>query len=161
MMGEGFFNRYFSNGIEAIIKFFMYLGWVAIAIMALTVSADVIGRYFFKKPLMGGAEIVEQLMTCCIMCMIPYVTKEKRHITVDILAIRLSPRTQRILNITSDFLILVVLAFLAWQGFVGTMSSIDSRECTQSLRIPAWPFNLILAFGFMLAFLSLLVPRRD
>ena len=161
MKGESVFKSFFSNGIEAILKYFMYLGWVAIAIMALTVSTDVIGRYVFGKPLIGGSEIVEQLMTCCVLCVLPYVTKERRHITVDILALKLTPRTQRILAFISDFLMVVVLAFLTWQGFVGTMSSIYSGECTQALRIPNWPFNLILAFGFMLAFLSLLMSIID
>ena len=161
MTGESVFKIFFSNGIEAIMKYFMYLGWVATAIMALTVSTDVIGRYVFEKPLLGGAEIVELLMTCCVLCVLPYVTKERRHIVVDILSIRLTPRTQRILAFVSDFLMLVVLAFLTWQGFVGTMSSIYSGECTQALRIPVWPFNLILALGFILAFLSLLMNIID
>ena len=130
------------------------------AVMAITVTGDVMGRFLFGKPFPGGPEMVEQFMVCTIYFMLPYVTKEDKHIKVDIFVSKLSraaPRLQWATAFIFDSIMLVLLAFLAWQGFAGSIDAVRSGEVTDTLSIPHYPFHILLAIGFTLAFLSFLM----
>src|SRR5262249_38083655 len=56
---------------------------VLFAIMLLT-CADVIGRYFFYRPVFGAFEITETLLAALIFAGLPLVTLRNEHVTVDV-----------------------------------------------------------------------------
>jgi len=149
-----------SSGIEATSKYYRYLGYVSMCAMSLIVTVDVSGRYLFNKPLRGATELVEELMVCCIFFILPHVTGVDRHIKVDVFVsgiARMAPRSQRITSVAFDIIMLVILALLAWRGFIGTVVALHSGEITEQLQIPHYPFWIVMAVGFSLAFFTLLV----
>ncbi|HZT62245.1 MAG TPA: TRAP transporter small permease [Burkholderiales bacterium] len=63
------------------------LGTVAAALMfclMLLTCVDVVGRYFFNKPVTGGFELTEMLLAALIFAGLPLVTLRGDHITVDL-----------------------------------------------------------------------------
>ncbi len=157
---QGYFGKNASAIIESASRYYGRLGCAAMAIMAITVTTDVMGRFLLGKPFPGGPEMVEQFMVCTIYFMLPHVTKEDKHIRVDIFVSKLSrvaPRLQCATAFIFDIIILVLLAFLAWQGFAGSIDALRSGEVTDTLSIPHYPFHILLAVGFTLAFLSFLM----
>ena len=63
------------------------LGHVAAVLMLclmLLTCADVVGRYFFNKPMTGGFELTEVLLAALIFAGLPLVTLRGDHITVDL-----------------------------------------------------------------------------
>ena len=63
------------------------LGTIAAALMfclMLLTCVDVVGRYFFNKPVTGGFELTEMLLAALIFAGLPLVTLRGDHITVDL-----------------------------------------------------------------------------
>ena len=57
---------------------------VLFAMMMLT-CVDVIGRYFFSRPIFGGFELTEMMLAAMIFLGLPLVTLRNEHVTVDVL----------------------------------------------------------------------------
>ena len=146
-----------GNGIRRIGNCFGYLGAVAMCLMAVIVTIDVTGRYFFNHPLKGGTELVEVLMVCVIFFMFAYVTEAEKHIKVDVFISFMERKTPRLLwfiSLIFDILVIFVLALLTRQGFIGILKAMGSGEVTDSLEIPHYPFRFVLTAGFAVAFLA-------
>jgi len=73
---------------------------------------------------------------------------------VDFLTSRLSPPVRTICEIITALLSLFIIAIVIWQGWLE-----GSRERTVSdmLRIPQYPFRLLVAVGGFLLWLELLI----
>ena len=127
--------------------------------MALIVTIDVLARGLFGHPLKGGPELVEQLMVCYVFLLIPYVTAKRKHIRVDAFIPFLARKVPQVLwavTLAFDIIILAIVALLAWQGFAGSITAFYSGEVTDALRIPHYPFRIVLACGFTVTFFSYL-----
>jgi TRAP-type C4-dicarboxylate transport system permease small subunit len=129
-----------------------YLGAISIMGMALLTGVDVVGRYFFNKPVQGGFEMIELLMAIIVACGIAVTTAGDDHISVDSLFNKLPSLVQRPLRILSGLISTLVFAVLAWQGFHGGIDSMDARQATPILGIPVSPFQLFLTLGFLVSF---------
>lgn len=93
---------------------------VAAASIFLMMSAmfiDVVGRYVFNSPLLGGFEMVEFLMALSIFTAVPFLATGKTHIRVDILDNFGSLGGRRVrdslLNIASG-IISALMAYVLW-----------------------------------------------
>ncbi len=62
-------------------------GVIALALMLMMVATtvDVVGRYFFNAPLSGGVEIIELTLAVVVFGAYPLVTWRRAHICVDLL----------------------------------------------------------------------------
>lgn len=145
------------NISEGVIRYFCYLGYVAIALMAISITFDVSSR-FLNYPFTGGPEIVEQLMVLVVFFVLPYVSMVEGHIKVDFLISYLNrkmPRLQKLFNGIFELLMTIMISFLAWESWLGSYTALQSGECSDALRIPNYPFRIVLAIGFSLTFFSL------
>ncbi|MBV7300587.1 TRAP transporter small permease [Enterovibrio paralichthyis] len=75
--------------MTALIRFSGLLleGIIALALMLMMVATtvDVVGRYFFNAPLSGGVEIIELTLAVVVFGAYPLVTWRRAHICVDLL----------------------------------------------------------------------------
>ena len=122
-----------------------------IPLMLLT-TGDVIGRGFFRKPIPGTFELSEYLLAVLILLGAAYTQQVKGHVGVDFITSRLSPRLRRICQIITTLLSLFIIAIVVWQGFLQGMSE---RTVSEILRIPQYPFRLLIAIGGFLLWLEL------
>jgi TRAP-type C4-dicarboxylate transport system permease small subunit len=153
-------NDILTRGIEAAVRYYRYAGHVITAAMAIIITTDVSGRFLFNRPLKGGPELVEELMVGVVFFLFADVTWSQHHIKVDVFVdwlARVAPRAQKAMNIVFDIATLILLFLMGWQGFVGGFEAFQSGEVTEALRIPHYPFWMIMAGGFSLAFISFLV----
>ena len=124
-----------------------------IPLMLLT-TGDVIGRGFFRKPIPGTFELSEYLLAVFILLGAAYTQQVKGHVGVDFITSRLSPRLRKICQIITTLLSLFIIAIVVWQGFLQGMSE---RTVSEILRIPQYPFRLLVAIGGFLLWLELLI----
>jgi len=122
-----------------------------IPLMLLT-TGDVIGRGFFRKPIPGTFELSEYLLAVLILLGAAYTQQVKGHVGVDFITSRLSPRRRKICQIITTLLSLFIIAIVVWQGFLQGMSE---RTVSEILRIPQYPFRLLIAIGGFLLWLEL------
>ena len=104
------------------------------AMMLLTV-ADVTLRAFFNTPLRGTFEVIELLLAGTFFIALPAVFLRDEHIVVDIVD-TLAPRTVPVLRRFAEMLAVVLLAVMAWQGWLAAQDTIAFGDITADLGLP-------------------------
>jgi TRAP-type C4-dicarboxylate transport system permease small subunit len=127
--------------------------FLAIPLMLLTVG-DVVGRSFFNKPIPGTFELSEYMLAVIVLLGAAYTQQVKGHVGVDFLTIRFSPRTQAVLQAVTTIASLLVITIMVWQGY---LEGIHEKAVSDQLRVPQWPFKLLVAAGGLLLWLELLL----
>lgn len=127
--------------------------FLAIPLMLLTVG-DVMGRSFFNKPIPGTFELSEYMLAVIVLLGAAYTQQVKGHVGVDFLTSRYAPRIQAVLQAVTTLAGLVIIAILVWQGY---LEGIHEKAVSDQLRVPQWPFKLLVAVGGLLLWLELLL----
>jgi TRAP-type C4-dicarboxylate transport system permease small subunit len=144
--------------LDAITAGVSWVGAGALVLMIMVVVANVVGRYLFRKPVLGAVEIVGLLTVVVVFCVLAFTEAKGAHIVVDILVSRLHGRTKAILARIMSLLGAVFFTIMGWQGWDLMLSNLSPFVRTSGvLSIPFAPFMLIMAFGCVLFGLELLV----
>jgi TRAP-type C4-dicarboxylate transport system permease small subunit len=143
-----------KKGIQRFNLYISMAGMSLILPLMLLTTGDVIGRGFFRKPIPGTFELSEYLLAVFILLGAAYTQQVKGHVGVDFITSRLSPRLRKICQIITTLLSLFIIAIVVWQGFLQGMSE---RTVSEILRIPQYPFRLLVAIGGFLLWLELLI----
>jgi TRAP-type transport system small permease protein len=137
---------YYFSWLSAILLFFM---------MAIT-FIDVVGRYIFNRPLLGAAEMLEQLMVVFVFCTLAEVTVTRQHIRADIITSLLSRRNKAIAGAIGMFIALFGTFFMAWSATVN-VSHLSFDIVTGIIRIPVAPFYYLATLGLIICTFELLI----
>jgi len=143
-----------SMGVIEIVGFFSL---VAIVIMMMLTTADVILRYIFDRPILGSMEMTELLMVSIAGLSLAWCTLKSGHIRVDIITNMFSKKTNRTIDVVNYILTGGICAFIV-PALINRYiegEKLDLR--TYVLHIPEGPFVLLLSFGYLLTFLVLIV----
>ena len=130
------------------------IGMAMIIPLMLLTFADVMLRGFFNKPIPGTFEISQYILAVFILLGAAYTQQVKGHVGVDFVTSRLSPRLQAICEILTTLLSLLIIAVVVWQGWV---VGIEEKAVSDQLRIPQYPFKVLVAVGGFLLWLELLI----
>lgn len=129
-----------------------FLGMLfALPLMFLTV-ADVLGRAFLDKPIPGSFEVSEYMLSILILLGAAYTQQVKGHVRVSYLTEKLPPRVQVLCALVTTGASLFIVSILVWQGYV---DAVQERAVSDQLRIPQWPFKMLVAVGGGLLWLEL------
>lgn len=128
-----------------------------LAVMMFLLAADVIGRYFFNRPVLGSIEITEFMMATMVFLGLAYTQMHKGHINVDVLIGRLSPRAQAVLSSITTFATLGVFALISWRCVVHAGLLKVGQYISPTWYIPLYPFLYVAAAGAAVICLVLLV----
>ena len=130
------------------------VGMAMILPLMLLTFADVVLRSFFNKPIPGTFEISQYILAVFILLGAAYTQQVKGHVGVDFVTSRLSPRLRAICEIVTTLLSLFIVAVVVWQGWV---VGITEKAVSDQLRIPQYPFKLLVAVGGLLLWFELLI----
>lgn len=135
--------------------------WISIiCLLALSVlvSAAVLGRYFFNKPILGADEISAYLNVFIGFMALAFCLKNGRHVRIDIVTNRLSKSARRTLEIISTVLALIMVGQFIRTGWYSWMIMIQTDERDISyFRFPvAIPYGFMM-LGWLILFLVFLV----
>ena len=143
-----------KKGIRRINYVVCAIGMAMIIPLMLLTFADVLLRGFFNKPIPGTFEISQYMLAVFILLGAAYTQQVKGHVGVDFLTSRLSPRLRAICEIATTLLSLFIIAIVVWQGWV---EGITEKAVSDQLRIPQYPFRVLVAVGGLLLWLELLI----
>ncbi len=129
------------------------VGMLLILPLMFLTTGDVIGRKFFK-PIPGTFELSEYILATFILLGVAYTQQVKGHVGVNFLTSRFSPRTQTICGVVVTLLSMLIIVIMIWQGL---LEGLRERTVSDMLRIPQYPFRLLVAFGGFLLWLELLI----
>ncbi|HEY6240309.1 MAG TPA: TRAP transporter small permease [Burkholderiales bacterium] len=128
------------------------LGYLAAALMFATMlltCVDVVGRYFFNKPVTGGFELTEMLLAALIFAGLPLVTLRGDHITVDLLDPVTPDWLFRIQHVLASLIGAACTGYLSWRLWLRAEALGRAGEITSELHIKlSW---LTYSMSFLMA----------
>jgi TRAP-type C4-dicarboxylate transport system permease small subunit len=143
-----------KSGIRRINYLICAIGMAMIIPLMLLTFADVLLRGFFNKPIPGTFELSQYILAVFILLGAAYTQQVKGHVGVDFITSRLSSRPRAICEIVTTLLSLFIIAIVIWQGWV---EGITEKTVSDQLRIPQYPFRMLVAVGGFLLWLELLI----
>jgi TRAP-type C4-dicarboxylate transport system permease small subunit len=138
---------------------------VLFAMMTLT-CADVIGRYFFSKPIFGGFEITEMALAAMIFLALPLVTLRNEHITVDVFDAITPDWVFRLQHVVSCLIGMLSTGYLAWRLWLRADTLYTGGETTAQLKIKlgylAYSMSILMAVTAVALFVLMFrQPQRN
>ena len=130
--------------------------------MMLLTVADVVLRAVLNKPVRGTLEIVELLLACTFFLALPASFLRDEHIVVDIVD-GIAPRWVPLLKRIAGMIGVVLMAAMAWQGWIGAKDTLVFKDVTSDLALPRiWYWVPVLAgmIGSVLAAFYMLFKRK-
>jgi TRAP-type C4-dicarboxylate transport system permease small subunit len=125
-------------------------GWMIVLLMVLSTS-DVAFRLVARNSIEGAYSLSEIVMVGICFFAMSYTQREKGHVSMDFLVMRLSGRKLRFAEITSSFLSLFVSVLLFYRATVEAVGAVELKLVTSGIiEWPAWPLKIVVAFGFFL-----------
>ncbi len=149
---------------KAVRKFTNILCYIAVAMLAVLMllgASDVIGRYFFNKPIKGTLEISEILLAVIVLFGLAYTSSVGGHVRVDTFVLLFSPRLQAIVGCIVSFLSLIIFFLIGWQGAELALQSWERHRSIDVFFIPIAPFQLFVSIGALAVCLELIVQIRN
>ena len=144
--------------IQAVNRFIAGVsGFFLIPLMIIT-AVDVLGRDLFNHPIPGTVELSQYMLAVFILLGFAYAHQVKAHVAVSIFTSRLPRHAQLILNIITTLLCLFISCILLWQGWV---VGVEEKAVSDMLRVPQYPFRLLVALAAFLMCLELLIDFGD
>jgi TRAP-type C4-dicarboxylate transport system permease small subunit len=113
-------------------------------VMMLLTAVDVVGRYLFNRPIVGGFELTEMMLAALIYCGLPLVSKRREHIVIDTFDTFMSKRVKRGFDILADIVCTVALAGLSWLLFQRALRVAQYGDTTSVLTLPLAPVAYLM-----------------
>ncbi len=141
-----------------------YLAAAILMFLMLFTAVDVIGRYFFNKPVWGGFELTEVSLAVLIFAGLPLTTLRNGHITVDLLDAVTPRAVLRVQHVVTNLIAAGCTAFLAYRLFLRGNTLLDAGETTLQIGIKFAYVSYTMAFlmavtAVAFALLALGAPR--
>lgn len=121
-------------------------GWIGDIAPGLSESLLALG----VGPINGDFEIVEAGVAFAIFAFLPLCQLNSGHAVVDIFTSKLSPQTNRVLQMVAEVVFAAVLVLIAVQLFSGMLAKLRFGENTFILQFPVW-------WGYAASFCAALV----
>ncbi|ECI7685850.1 TRAP transporter small permease [Salmonella enterica subsp. enterica] len=121
------------------------IGGVLVTLAALLVSASVLGRWLFSKPIQGDYEIVGILVGISIFAFLGYTQARNGHIAVDTFTLRLPDRVNSFIDGLWDLILALFLGFFAWGLWTGGLQKRQYGETLSQVQWEIWPVYIACA----------------
>ena len=139
------------------------LAATCLSAMLLLTVADVTLRAAFNLPIRGVYDLVELLLAGTFFFALPCVFLRDENILVNSID-DLAPRLVPLLKHAAEMLSVVVLAIMAWQGWIAASDSYAFHDVTADLGLPRYWHWMTLLIGVItagLAALAMALRRED
>ena len=144
----------FQNGVHRLNYYASVVGMTLLIPLMLLTTGDIIGRKFLSKTIPGTFELSEYILAVFILLGAAYTQQVKGHVGVDFVTSRLSPRIRAFCEIITTLLSLFIIGIVIWMGF---FEGIREKTVSDMLRIPQYPFRLLVSVGGFLLWLELFI----
>lgn len=151
------FNK-FKYIVQTANRWLCYLGMGLVIPMMLLTTADVTLRSFWSKPIPGSIELSSFMLAVFIFTGLAYTHQARGHVKVTMLTSRLPEIWRESLDVFTTLLCLSVTVILIWQGVV---VAYESSAVSDMLRIPQFPFRLLVSVAALFLTLEFIFDLVD
>jgi TRAP-type C4-dicarboxylate transport system permease small subunit len=139
----------------------LYMASVFTLLLVLSISYDVVMRYFFVRPTGWANDLSGYLVYAITFLGAACVQRERSHISIDILIGRFDVKTRMIVNCVTSILSAIFCGIYAWKGFEATWVSYTHRyPLVGGIKIPEFTILWLLPVGMFLLFIELIRLSR-
>jgi TRAP-type C4-dicarboxylate transport system permease small subunit len=145
--------------IRSVTRTVSSLGVALVILMMFDIVIDVVLRFLLNMPVLGTItfEAIGFMMVILTFLAIPYCEAQRAHISVDLLTSQLPKGMQAVIRRVTYFLSLFFLSVITWQSMVWAQNRAKSGVISVALGIPVYPFFYLVAFGWALFWVVVLV----
>lgn len=124
--------------------------------MVLTI-ADVVLRKTISRSILGTVEVTEFMMVVLVFFGLAQTEILNGHVKVDLVMRRFGDRVQGVVDAITQFICFLLFGTATWATLVYSSTMRASKEVTQDLWIPKYPFLYVVAVGWALLGLVLFI----
>jgi TRAP-type C4-dicarboxylate transport system permease small subunit len=124
--------------------------------MVLTI-ADVVLRKTISRSILGTVELSEFMMVILVFFGLAQTEITNGHVKVDLVMRRFGDRVQGVVDAITQFICFLLFGAATWATLVYSSAMRASKEVTQDLWIPKYPFIYVVAVGWALLGLVLFI----
>lgn len=130
---------------------------IALVLMMLHITAEVVARYIFSAPLHGTVEIVSTwYMVAVVFLPLALIERLNGHIVVELLSRHFSRRAQQILIAVVAVVSALFFAAFAWQTWGDALSKYEiGEQALGTVAVTVWPTRFFVPIGCALIALVL------
>lgn len=140
-----------SAAIEWLARALAIIGGAVLVVITLLTVVSIAGRAFVRQglgPIPGDFELVEAMTAFAVFSFLPWCQLRRAHATVDVFTSFFSDRVNRVIDLTTEILMTLVMVLVAWRLWYGMMDKIRYQETTFILQFPVW-WGFAAAMGAM------------
>jgi len=146
-----------EKGIRRFTNTLCYVGMGLLVVLMFLGSFDVIGRYFFNKPIKGAYEVSEILLAGIVFFGLAYALAMGGHVTVDTFVALFRPRVRGIVGFSVSAIAFIIFVLIGWEGTELAIKSWENHRLIDVLFVPIAPFQLLVPMGALSVCLELIV----
>ena len=139
----------FEKIIEQTSRWFNGFALIALTLMLLLVTADIVGAKVFSRPVPGAMDLTSLLALLLIGFSMTQTFIMGRHIKVDFVMMRVPHRFRRILRSLSLSLCFLFFVFIVWRLFLYAHDLQMYGERSLTIKVILYPFAYALAVAFL------------
>lgn len=140
-----------------VINAMSYLGMVIAFIIMCITTVDVIIRKVSSLSILGSYELTELGMVIMIFFGIAALQVARGHVRVDMFIEKYPRRAKHVTEGIVTLIETLVLAAMSYCAFLKILDDFRKGLATSVLRIPTWPFCVLMFIGMALFTLTLLL----
>lgn len=141
--------------VRAFINVLCFISMALLAALMLLGTADVVGRYFFNRPISGAYEISEVILAGIVLFALAYTASQNGHVSVDTFINRFTQPVRDVLGFLVSLLSLAVFAIIGWQGLLNALTAWQNNRLIDVIDLPMAPFILVVPIGCLALCLEL------
>lgn len=122
---------------------------VTLTLATIIVNANVIMRYFFKRPIFWSEEVATGMFVWTVFVGSAYAYRKHAHLGVDILVNAMPERVRAVVKVIMDVLELFVLMMLTYVSVLYVANTLT--KLSNTLRLPSWYVSSAVPIGFGLS----------
>lgn len=140
----------------------MLCGWI-IVVMILTVSYDVVARYFFNSPTPWALELNMYLLITASFLAGGYCLKTDGHVRVDIFFQIFPKRMKALVDVITSVLFFIFIIVLVWKGWDFAYEAFaGGKRSSEAMSWPLYPSRMMLPIGgFLIGIQGVAKLMRD
>jgi len=143
--------------IRKITNTLCYFGMGSLVTLMFLGTFDVLGRYFFNRPIKGAYEVSEILLASVVFFGLAYALAVGGHVRVDTFVSLLRPRRAAIIGVIISLLSIIIFVLIGWQGAELAIKSWKDHRLIDVIFIPIAPFQLLVPLGALAVCLELII----
>jgi TRAP-type C4-dicarboxylate transport system permease small subunit len=146
-----------TNVTDKICAFLSYFSMIAVVFMMLMICVDVVLGNFLGNPIAGMYELCQVILTTVVFTSWAYTQTVHGHIHVVMFVSKMPQKLRFICFGLTSIFSTVVMGIATYGAYLSVLARYKSGECTGTLLIPYWPFNVFMMFAFGLLTIVLLL----